>query len=240
MDTAWVWPAACAGCGRRGEARLCHGCRAVGVHRARVHAQGVRGTFTLAAYDTGLGHAVRAAKVHADRVLASELADLAVRRLAPVLASGGWAAIVPAPSTPWHTFRRGFSLPALVAVRLGPRLEVPVDHLIRRRHGARQAGLDATQRRTNLRGRVRCEWAPAGRILLVDDVATTGATAEACAMELLGAGASEVWLATLCVAGVRRDDDGYSAGASVSAAGSGAAEGSATSAGWSTSPVTSA
>ncbi|MEC8423309.1 MAG: phosphoribosyltransferase, partial [Myxococcota bacterium] len=50
------------------------------------------------------------------------------------------------------------------------------------------------------RGAFRAGEIPGGRLLLVDDVCTTGATARACASELLGSGARRVWLATVTAA----------------------------------------
>jgi predicted amidophosphoribosyltransferase len=71
---------------------------------------------------------------------------------------------------------------------------------VRRRDTAPQTGLSAASRRANLRGAfaVRQRARVVGRtVVLVDDVLTTGATAHACARELLSAGAAEVHLVTV-------------------------------------------
>jgi predicted amidophosphoribosyltransferase len=94
-------------------------------------------------------------------------------------------------------------LARVVASHLGKALgrRVPMIDVVRRvRATATQAGLTNSNRRKNVAGAFRVSRNPriAGkRILLIDDVMTTGSTATACASALKRAGASSVTLLTL-------------------------------------------
>jgi len=97
--------------------------------------------------------------------------------------------------------RAGFDQAELLARGVARRLEVPAKcHLFRGNEGPRQADVSLVQRRDNVRDRFASRPVQ-GRVLLVDDVYTTGATAEACSNELLRAGADSVdvitWARTL-------------------------------------------
>jgi len=94
---------------------------------------------------------------------------------------------------------RGFNQSRLLLAHAGRDLDAPADRLSlrRRRATAPQTGLDARARRRNLAGafavaRGRVPRLAGRRILLVDDVATTGATLAAAAAALLAAGAAAV------------------------------------------------
>ncbi|MEJ2399859.1 MAG: ComF family protein [Xanthomonadales bacterium] len=112
-------------------------------------------------------------------------------------------AIVPVPLHAWRFFTRGYNQADLLARRIGRDLGLRVDAgLLRRgRRTAAQTGLDAVQRRRNVRGAFRVarrRRAPLPQhVALVDDVMTTGATLEACTRALLRAGVRSVslWVA---------------------------------------------
>jgi ComF family protein len=115
--------------------------------------------------------------------------------------------VVPVPLHPWRRLTRGFNQAERIARHLGP----PVTHALeRRRWTTSQAGLHADSRgrnvrdaftiagrltaaeRRSLRGRLS-----GARVLLVDDVVTTGATLSVCARVLRDSGAREVRAATI-------------------------------------------
>lgn len=106
-------------------------------------------------------------------------------------------AILPVPMHWWRRLRRGMNSPELVAEQFARRLGKPVlrNTLRRCRHTAPQAGLSAPQRHLNVRNAFtsRREYQLEGqRLLLIDDILTTGATANEAARMLLKAGAASV------------------------------------------------
>lgn len=108
--------------------------------------------------------------------------------------------IVPVPLHPRRLRQRGFNQAELLAREIGKLLDVPVrgDVLARVASGLPQARLGADRRAANVHGVFRLDafWHACGRrVLLVDDVFTTGSTAGACADLLLEAGALRVDLA---------------------------------------------
>ncbi|MGF1474733.1 MAG: double zinc ribbon domain-containing protein [Geminicoccaceae bacterium] len=108
--------------------------------------------------------------------------------------------IVPVPLHRWKLFRRGFNQAALLAQRLASRTGHPVEVNAFRRIQATQSqkGLGGNQRLTNITAQAFgvAPERPASfldqRVLLIDDVLTTGATASACANALKRAGALSV------------------------------------------------
>jgi ComF family protein len=95
---------------------------------------------------------------------------------------------------------RGFNQAKLLAERIGRRLRVPVraSWLARVRPTRPQSDLPAAERRTNVRDAFRGSGHASDRhVLVVDDVLTTGATLEACACALRGAGARRIGVLTV-------------------------------------------
>lgn len=110
--------------------------------------------------------------------------------------------IVPVPSS---RRGRGYNVPALMALPVAQALGVPLepDALVRVQKKRPQAGLSMDERLVNVAGAFRArdpQQLDGKRILLVDDVITTGATASACAQALLDAGAQSVFAVALAAA----------------------------------------
>ena len=110
-------------------------------------------------------------------------------------------AIVPVPLHRNRQRQRGYNQAALLARELGHCLQLPIveDAVVRSRATAPQVDLNARARRENVRDAFRCEGngLSGKRILLVDDVCTSGATLESACLALRGAGVSSVWACTL-------------------------------------------
>jgi ComF family protein len=107
--------------------------------------------------------------------------------------------IVPVPLYPSRLWWRRFNQSAMLALGVGRLTGIAVDCFVLRRvrRTASQVGLTADQRRRNVAGAFRVDRTRAIRvrgkkIVVVDDVITTGATAEACARVLKRAGAARV------------------------------------------------
>jgi ComF family protein len=121
--------------------------------------------------------------------MAQEMCDT-VRRELP----GGYDALVPVPMHSRRLRLRGVNHARVLALGMSSRLDLPcLDALCRLRDTPQQARLSAAQRRRNLAGAFSASHSACGKkILLVDDVVTSGATALECARALLSAGAKSV------------------------------------------------
>lgn len=194
----WLWPAECGGCGAVGEGQFCERCRAHGATRLDRMAPTLDGLFVVAPYASGFGKAIARSKSNAHRGLAKHVAQTWARRISPFIER--FDLIVPAPSTRASLARRGFSVAALFAEALSLSTGTPYKHALQVSRGKQQARLDRLERRANLRGRVSCRTHLPPRVLWVDDVVTTGGSAEACAEALRHHGAQQVWGAVACVA----------------------------------------
>ena len=150
---------------------------------------------TLAAFNYGfpLDKLIQSFKYGHRLALAAYLGrELA--RLAPDVAAD---LIVPLPLHPSRLRERGFNQALELARPVAVTLGLPLDSRIctRIRHTPAQAGLPWKKREQNIRGAFHCACDLSGRrILLVDDVMTTGASLDECARTLKLHGASEVVL----------------------------------------------
>lgn len=163
-----------------------------------------------APYAGFVGELIRRAKYGRDPLLAVPLAELLRRALRGSPVRDGVSVVLPVPASPRRAAERGFHLADLLAAAAAAELGVACrsDWLVRVGDPMPQAALPRTERRTAARGtvatrppaRIRAPWttapSPAGlRVLVVDDVLTTGATLQECARVLHAAGAAEVRVA---------------------------------------------
>ena len=109
--------------------------------------------------------------------------------------------MVPVPLHADRLRERGYNQAALLAREMARRARLVVEEqaLVRQRATASQVKLDARQRKENVRDAFHCSGnsLTGKRVLLIDDVCTTGATLEACAVALYAGGARGVQALTL-------------------------------------------
>jgi ComF family protein len=187
--------AACLVCAEpfgRAEAAVCGACRAAPPPYARVHAPWrYGGELAVALRRFKYGGSRGAGRLDLARPL-GRLFRPAMRR---ALACSQAELVAPVPLHPRRLRARGFSqAQALAEAALpGELARLDVFALSRRRDTREQAGLPRAERRRNVAGAFLAAARVAGRrVLLVDDVVTTGATAAEAARALLEAGAARV------------------------------------------------
>jgi ComF family protein len=189
---SFVIPPVCPLCGRPQEqARLCLPCT-----DEPLSIDGIR---SVARFEGTLRRAIHQFKYSYTRDMAVPLAEMLVtfcrRTRLPA------DVILPVPLHVRRLKERGYNQAGLLAQRLGDALGMPVlyDALYRIRHTVSQTRLDAQERRRNVEGAFACVGSGVQdrRVLLIDDVCTTGATLEACSVALKAGGARSVWALTL-------------------------------------------
>lgn len=112
--------------------------------------------------------------------------------------------VVPVPLSLGGLRARGFNQSLLLARYVSEKtgMSLVIDGLVKVKETPPQVGLSARERTANLRGAFRSERDFSGRkVVLVDDVMTTGATVAACARQLRKSGAEDVTVITVARAG---------------------------------------
>jgi len=166
---------------------------------------GLRGfdaAYCFGSYESVLRELIHLYKYSGIRTLAGPLGNLLAAALPR---DERFDAITPVPLHWRRKWQRGFNQSELLARCLAKRCGIPPIETLRRvRPTLTQAGLSNTARRGNVTAAFRCrrDALRAGRVagrrlLLVDDVMTTGSTAAACAAALKRAGAERVALVTV-------------------------------------------
>ncbi len=214
---AALFPARCAACGRPGTA-ICQPCLATAtplLHpqcrqctrpltygdqcaRCRLERRRLDHLYAPYAYTPPILQAVQRFKYGNKRYLAADLAALAMSALPADLQVDR---VIPVPLAPSRERQRGYNQSRLLAAEVARHLNRPLDCdvLIRIRDTPPQTSLPRAQRLANVRGSFRALRKLSGaRLLLVDDVTTTGATIEAATRALRRRGA--VWVGALALA----------------------------------------
>ena len=156
----------------------------------------------LGSYEGLRRTAVLRIKKPSERGLAIALCDLLFVSNRQRLVALGTEAIVPVPMHWSRKMWRGANSPETISERLSRHLDLPMAAhlLVRRRRTAPQASLSPNKRLANVRGAFRARKhadLPGARLLLVDDIMTTGATLNEAAKVLRRAGASFIAVAVL-------------------------------------------
>ncbi|HEV7987983.1 MAG TPA: ComF family protein [Candidatus Binataceae bacterium] len=167
--------------------------RAITRYRSGAYGTGTDGSSAVAAL-------LRRHKYGLDQSLGRALAEYL--DAGPALEAGTYDVVIPVPLHRTRLRWRGFNQAALLGVALARRLNCPLDvaTLARVHSTPSQTARDRAERRRNVRDAfaVRRPLRVAGqRVLLVDDVMTTGATADECARMLRAAGARRIDVLTL-------------------------------------------
>ena len=183
---AVIAPIECAGCARPDRA-LCVDCASALVPHVSTHELSVAGPVWAAlAYDGAVRRVILAFKEHDRTDARLPLARALAAAVDQATATTRADAVVAVPSSRAGLRRRGYDPVASLLTRSGVR---PLRALVPARAGSAQKSLSLAARRANREGSLRARFSLAGvRVLLVDDILTTGATLDEAARAVGDAG----------------------------------------------------
>jgi ComF family protein len=195
-------PAACPRCGRASSGLSREEANEESCSRCAGLRYPFERTLRLAAYEGAMRSAVLRAKRSGERELTMALGELLAEQMVPMLAPWQPHAVLAVPMHWTRRVRRGVNSPQILARALAAKLGVPVaDHvLVRSRRTAPQASLSTRERTQNVRGAFQARRhrdLKGARLVLVDDVMTTGATVKEAAKSLRRAGAEAIHVVVL-------------------------------------------
>ena len=154
-------------------------------------------------YDRLMRASVARFKYRGRREYADFYAEELVRRCGEAVRAWEPDALVPIPLHKSRMRKRGFNQAELVALKAGKMLGIPVESklLIRARKTSPQKELNDAQRRANLKNafQVRQNDVRLKKVVLIDDIYTTGSTIDAAALALLEHGVEKVYFLTICI-----------------------------------------
>lgn len=149
----------------------------------------------LGPYEGGWSTLVQALKFEKERAIVRFLSERLAAYLARESLFADLEMITYVPMTRRDRRRRGFNQAQLLAKALGKRIGIPVCRLLAKvQQTSRQALLPAPKRRVNLRGAFQLIRSGEEKVLLVDDIYTTGSTVEECARTLKSGGYKAVFV----------------------------------------------
>jgi len=204
----WVFPPRCGGCGQPGQ-WLCPACQPQ-VHYVKLQTCGERGSlpwgdtalqriYSAAWFEEPLRSVIHNFKYKGQKALRKPLTEILLEHWEA--ASQPADLIVAVPLHPKREKERGYNQSYLLAAELSRTTGIPVarNALRRTRHTTPQVSLKMLERWHNVHDAFQGDPAAlsGNRVLLIDDVCTTGATLEACGRAALAAGAQSVWAATV-------------------------------------------
>jgi competence protein ComFC len=214
----WVYPPRCGGCGSIGS-RFCDHClqetqiiqppvclicgqgldNSGTCRNCRQNPPGFTAMRSWAYFFGPLRNAMHRLKYKRDVALGDALAQPLIR----LLASTGWTIdfVTAVPAGVARRAERGYNQAALLAkpIALSQGTPLKLEALCKSRETRSQVGLNALERLRNVENAFQADpgCAQGKRFLLVDDIATSGATVMACARALTQAGAQQVFVLTL-------------------------------------------
>ncbi len=195
----FIQPPFCDRCGLPFEGEITHTFQCTNCRELDLHFTSARSAVVL---KTVVSEAMHAYKYNRAMWFERFLAGLLLQKAVPVLRAQTWDLIVPVPLHPTKLREREFNQAARLAKHLGAALNLRVDERSLQRVTATQTQtrLSRADRAKNVRGAFAMRKGvrlASKRVIVLDDMFTTGATTSDCARALRGAGAAEVCVWTV-------------------------------------------